>query len=430
MSNYKCIVAKIEKVVPIANASKVQVAVVLGEYTIVSKDLKVGDVGLFFPGGTQLSHEFCRYNNLYRDKNKNSDPTKGGFFEDNRKVKCQKFLGVKSEAFFCGLESLLFVGENAHLDLNVGDSFETLNGWEICKKYVCEESIKTKGEQKQKKPKVRVVPFFKEHVDTEQFKHNLHKIRKGDVITIQSKRHGTSGRSSITLVTQPLNKFQQLVNKVKPVFREKKEYQHVIGTRRVVLGEGNKDGFHGSEQFRVDIAEVIHPHLSEGVTAYYEIFGWANGKPIMPAHDVTKLKDKKYTKKYGNNVVYSYGLQEGQIGYHIYRVTYTTHSGETVDLTQAQLKKWCADRDLECSLDVCEPFVYDGDQEKLKALVEELTERPDVLTEDYTDPRHISEGVIIRCDRGTNTLLFLESKSYAFRAMESNVEVLDIEDAS
>ena len=76
--------------------------------------------------------------------------------------------------------------------------------------------------------------------------------------------------------------------------------------------------------------------------------------------------------------------------------------------------------------------MYDGDKDKLIELVDKLTERPEVLTEDYHDPSMISEGVIIRVDRNTLTPLFLKSKSYAFKVMEGLIseKEVDVEDIS
>jgi len=431
MSNYKGIVSKIEKVLPIEKADNIQIAVVLGEFTIVSKAAKEGDIGILFPSGTQLSEQYCHENNLFRDKSKNKDTEKAGFFDENRKVRCQKFLGVKSEAYFTTLESVAYTGVDIST-LTPLLSFEELNGITICTKFLSEK-VKKEKSVKQNKPKVKSVPFFKEHVETEQFKYNLHKINKGDLISIQSKRHGTSQRSGIQLVTKQLPKWKQHVNRFISLFKAATVYEHVVGTRRVVLNTPEKDGFHGSEAFRFEIANLILPFLSEGITVYYEVYGWANGKTIMPKHSLEAIKNKEYQKKYGKEVTYSYGCLEGTYGFHIYRVTYTTNSGEIIDLTQQQLVKWCNDRGLNPALDVVEPFIYDGDEEKLKVLVEQLTERPEVLTEDYTDPKHVSEGVIVRIDRGTTTPLFLKSKSFIFRCLEGHVQdtgEVDLEEVS
>lgn len=431
MSNYKGIISKIEKVLPIDKADNIQIAVVLGEYTIVSKSAKEGDVGILFPSGTQLSVQYCHENNLSRDKTKNKDLEKAGFFDDNRKVRCQKFLGVKSEAYFTTLDSVAYTGVDVN-SLELLTSFESLNDVEVCSKFLSEQAKKEKV-AKQNKPKVKSAPFFKEHVETEQFKHTLHKIQKGDLISIQSKRHGTSQRSGIQLVNKQLPKWKKLVNRYVNLFKAENVYEHVVGTRRVVLNAPEKEGFHGSESFRFEIAEKIRPFLSEGVTVYYEVYGWANGKPIMPKHSLEAIKNKEYQKKYGKEVTYSYGCMEGTYGFHIYRITYTTNSGEIVDLTQPQLVKWCSDRELNAALDVVEPFIYDGDEEKLKSLVEGLTERFELLTEDYTDPKHVSEGVIVRVDRRTLTPLFLKNKSFVFRCLEGHIQdtgEVDMEEVS
>lgn len=431
MSNYKGIIAKISKTIAIDKADNIQIALVLGEYTIVGKEAKEGDVGILFPSGTQLSEAYCHNNNLFRDKDRNKNSEKVGFFDENRKVRCQKFLGVKSEAYFATLDSVSFTGIDP-TSLELLSSFEQINGVDICNKFLSEE-VKKEKVAKQNKPKVKSAPFFREHVDTEQFKHNTHKIQKGDLISIQSKRHGTSQRSGVQLVAQQLPKWKILFNKYFNIFKAESVYEHIVGTRRTVINTPDKQGFHGSESFRHEIADKIKPFLTQGMTAYYEVYGWVNGKTIMPKHNIEAIKNKDYQKKYGKEVSYSYGCTEGTYGFHIYRITYTTHSGEVIDLTQPQLVKWCTDRELNPPLDVIDPFIYDGDQEKLKLLVDQLTERLEVLTEDYTDPRHVSEGVIVRCDRWTTTPLFLKSKSFAFRCLEGHVQdtgEVDLEEVS
>ena len=131
MSNYSCIVAKVDSVIEIPNADRIQLGKVLGESVVIAKSIEVGHVGLFFCTGTQLSEEFCKANNLFRDKTKNSDPEKSGFFENNRNVRAQPFLGCKSQGYFAELEALSFAGDISKL--KVGDKFEEFNKVGICK---------------------------------------------------------------------------------------------------------------------------------------------------------------------------------------------------------------------------------------------------------------------------------------------------------
>src|SRR5690554_3202944 len=95
---HKAIIAKITETTPIPGADRIHVAKVLGESVIVSKEWKEDMVGVLFPVDLQLSEEFCHHNNLFRDSEKNKDKTKKGFFENNRRVRAQPFLKVKSRS--------------------------------------------------------------------------------------------------------------------------------------------------------------------------------------------------------------------------------------------------------------------------------------------------------------------------------------------
>lgn len=432
MSNHQAIIARVTETIPIPGADNIHIAKVLGENVIVSKDVEVGYVGVLFPAEVQLSEEYCRVNNLFRHAHLNADPNKTGFFDDNRRVRAQPFLKVKSEAYFAGLESLDYIIKDAieNAELEIGVSFDTWYGRPICCKYISQatrDAIAKAGKTKQVKKKAET-PYFLKHVDTAQFKHSAHMIPKGALLTFQSKRHGTSGRSGITKVVVEHQGWKKFVNKLLPDFFPTETWKHIVGSRNVVLSDPDKVSFHGSEGFRFQVAAEIEPYLEKGMTAFYEIVGHVNGKPIMPQHSIKALKDKSFTKKYGDVITYNYGCKEHEYRFHIYRLTYLTESGKNVDFSQQQLEAWCKDRNLPYTLEVSLPEIYDGDIEKLAAKVEYLTERPDLLTEDFTDPSHISEGIIIRVDDGSLQPWFLKSKSFAFRALEGLCEVCDPED--
>jgi hypothetical protein len=422
----KAIVAKVSQTIDIPGADKIHVAVVLGENCIVSKDVGVGYVGVLFPADTQLSEEYCKENNLFRRSELNKDTTKAGFFEENRRVRVQPFLKVKSQAYFASLDSLAYADLKIY-DYSVGATFDELNGRKICDKYI---SIATREAlEKQNRPKAKKVsetPYFEKHVDSAQFKHNAALIPVGAMLSFTAKVHGTSHRSSFTKVIHTLPKWKQLINKVVPLFPVE-EWKHVVGTRNVVLTEG-KEGFHGSEQFRFDVMESLKPHMEKGLSIYGEIAGYANGKPIMAVHSTKSTKDKAFQKKYGESIVYKYNCAEHENYFFIYRITYLTQEGHNIDMTPAQIKMWCEQHGFNAPLEVAEPYFYDGDLEKLLAKVEELTERPDVLGADYIDPSHPGEGIIVRVDTGKTNPYFLKSKAYYFRVLEGLCESLDTED--
>ena len=422
----QAIIAKIDRVIEIPGANTIHVGVVLGESVIVSKEWGVGKVGVLFPVGVQLSEKMVFENSLSRNSNNNKNPEKKGFFEDNRRVRTQPFLKVKSEGFFAELDSLFWTGVK---DFELGYSFDTLNGHEVCKKYISEETRRKQGNVQVKQAKKNYAPYFEKHVDSDQFRHFMRNIPKGALLSFHHKVHGTSARVANTLVEVNLPKWKKFVNKFAPVFPTQ-EWKLVVGTRNVVLDGNPKDGFHGSEQFRYDVAKSLEPYLEKGMTVYGEIAGFANGTSIMPPHDTKVLKDKAFTKKYGEKVVYTYGCKEHEYRFHIYRITRLTHSGENVDMSQKEMEKWCEDRGILSTIEVHPQMIYNGDEDALKELVESLTELPETMTADVIDSSHPSEGIIIRADSGNKTPKFYKNKSYVFKCMEGICEVVDTEDAS
>lgn len=423
---HQAIVAKVESVHPISNADRIQVAKVLGESCIVSKDIQPGYVGVLFPADLALSEQYCHENNLNRDSSLNKDTSKKGFFDANRKVRAQVFLGVRSTAYFASLDSLKYASTE---ELLVGQTFNELSGVEICKRYVSpEQERKAANIAKSGQRKKNEIPLFLKHKDSAQFRHCVDNIPVGALLSFHSKRHGTSWRVGNLPVKQNLPKWKKLVNKVVDIFPEE-QYEIVVGTRNVVIKDSNKVGYHGSEKFRVDIADELAPHLGKGVCLYGEVVGFVNGKPIMNPHDIKTLKDSRYVNKYGKTVNYSYGCKEHEYKFFVYRMTVVGSDGNIYEVPQKQLEKWCQERNISHTLEVHPQVIYDGDSDKLKHLVEVLTEREDVLCEDYTDPTHISEGIIVRCDYADKTE-FYKSKSTPFRICEGILAQPDIEDMS
>lgn len=418
-------IAKIDKIEFVEGANTICRGYVLGTQIVIGKESKVGDIGIFFPSELQLSEEYCFENSLFRHSNLNKDNTKKSYFEDNRRVRSQPFLGIKSDGFFTSLESLSYTKYDIS-KLKVGDTTTELNGKVICQKYYNERTLRAisnRQKQNQKKKEIKA-PFFKEHLDTKQAKHYIDSIPVNSLVSIVSKSHGTSGRVSYTKIIHSLNKFKSLINKVIPIFKTE-SYEYITGSRRCVLypdKDKGKVGFHGSEQYRWDILDSLKPYLTKDMTIYFEIVGFVNGKPIMPIHDVTKLKDKRMVEKYGKSMTYKYGCKPHEYKVKIYRITFTTQNNESIDFTQSQLEDWCGKRGLFCCKPIVAPFIYDGNKENLTKLIERLTEREDELGEDYLDSECILEGIVLRFDCGELTPLFLKNKNYCFKLMEGIVQ--------
>lgn len=432
---YQAIVAKIDRTIEIPGADRIHIAVVLGSHVVVSKEWTKGHIGIFFQDGTQLSEKFCHDNNLHRDSTLNIDKEIKGFFETSRRVRTQPFLKVKSEGFFCGLNAT-DTFDVILTDNDLGVAFDKVGNDEVCRKYVSPQTLKAMANNNTKQSKVDYALEFNKHTDTDQLLMNAFKIPEGALISLHHKVHGTSARYSKSLVTTKLNWFQKMVNKhISPLFPTTK-IEYLCGTRNVVITNPEKEGFHGSEGYRFEVLEMLKPHLSEGMTIYGEIAGYANGKPIMGVHSVDTLKDKKFTKAYGKKVTYSYGCKESEYRFHVYRIT-LNRDGIEMDFSAKQVKKWCEDRGVNPPLDLVTPFIYDGNEEKLKALAIDVAENYNDRsgtkpTEDPIDSSHVNEGVVVRVDDETLVPKFYKYKTYAFRVMEGifKEKNVDLEDAS
>lgn len=443
MSKHLARIGKVDKIQEIVGADKIQTAIIYGFEVIVSKNVKENDIGIFFEASdTQLSPEYCKNNNLYRHSELNLDTTKAGYLEDNGKLKVQKFMKVKSEGLFMPFDSLDFT-KGDYSNLKNGDSFEEFNGVKICQKFFNARTESLKAGRVKAVKKIET-PLFHEHVDTEQLAYYIKSIPEGSLITISHKQHGTSHRVSYTKLIRevPDNKrnfFVKYWNKFLPKYRFSKREscdEYIAGSRRVVLmpEDTEKESFHGKESWRFDILEQFKPYLEKNMTVYMEVVGYVNNSPIMGTHDISKLKDSKFTKKYGTNIVYKYGCMEGEYKVYVYRISLTNPEGIEIDYSPKQLADWCEKRNFLYAKPLVSPFLYDGDDEKLMSLVKNIAERDELLCEDYSDPSHINEGVVIRVDNTKLIPSFFKYKTFPFKLMEGIIkqseDFVDLEDAS
>jgi hypothetical protein len=422
----KAFIAKIDRTEQIDGANTIQVGYVKGDRVIIGKGISEGEVGVYFPSELQLSEEYARQNNLYRDSDLNRDQDKKGFFENNRRVRAQAFMGVKSEGYFAPLASLYYLGYDVG-KLPVGTELSELMGKEICRKYISPRTIKAMSQKKANRFKIS---NFLEHVDTKQFKYYVDKIPPKATISFHAKVHGTSARVGYLNVTRPVKRtwLDRLLRRT----RTTQGYELVVGTRRTIVDTPDKESFHGPEQFRFDWAERLAPYLEKGMTVYGEIIGFANGRPIMGNHDITKVQDKALVEKYGKTQIYAYGCPPEENRFIIYRITMTNEDGHSIDYTVDQLKAWACKRGFEHTAEVHPRWTYFGNAEELCELVEQLTERPEELTECYVSPNQISEGIVVRVDYEDTTPTFYKNKSWAFKVMEgiAKENSVDMEDAS
>lgn len=339
-SNYCATIVKIHNLINLENCDNVVGFPVFGYQAIVGKDSKIGQLGVLFTAETQLSENFCKENNLFRKKELNKNSEKVGYFEENRRVKALKFRGHKSSALFMPIESLSYLNINTN-EFKEGDTFDTINGIEICKKYVIKD-YKSNRENKvggQSKIFKRVeAKLFPEHLDSENFFRDTHKYKDNDYIYVTQKLHGTSGRFGNILVKKQL-KWWEKVLKSFGVNVIENEYDYIAGSRRVIKDpktESNYNHYYNSDIWNQWLEKVKHL-IPKDYIFYGEIIGWTeDNSPIQ----------KNYT----------YNMESGKSELYIYRICKINQDGFSCDLSWVQVKEMCKNLGLKYCPDMWEGF--------------------------------------------------------------------------
>lgn len=435
---YAAIVTKLTNVRPHSNADKVQLATCHGNQVVIGLDCKDGDLGVYFPSDGQLSHEFCFANNLYRKADMNKYPNeKPGMFDENRRVRAQKFRGEISDGFWVPLHQFGFIQVTG---LNTeGFEFTEWQGVPICNKYINPNTLKQARENQGKKIKVaKTSIMFKEHFDTDHFGKHVKDFEHGQRLVVTEKLHGTSGRIAHVLVDKELT-FKDKVAKFFGVNVIDKEWKYLNGTRRVVLEETSGTQFH-DPTIRDKAFNLFKGNLRKGESVYFEIVGYeSTGAAIMPRVDTTKMGDKDFTKRYGKEMSYSYGCAEKECDVYVYRITNTNEDGHSVDLTWDDVKKRCDELGVKyvpelfvTSLDIIDAYSKLNDDRDIENL---FVEAIDTAAKGVSvlDDSHIREGVCVRIDNVGMTPKVYKHKSFEFKVLEGIIKdagVVDMEESN
>lgn len=334
--NYAAIVVELKNLIPLDNCDNVVHVNIFGNLVVVGKDTQAGDRVLYFPVETRLSPEYLSANNLYRDNTKNANLDEKGYFEDNGRIRCVKFRGHRSQGLVMPVASLLkFVDIKDLATLKLGDTFDNINGIQICEKFIPTTNSSKIGSKNQgKKPKEsRVVDGqFRFHVDTAHLGRNLHKITPDSIISITNKLHGTSFVVSKVLVKRKLNWFDKILQ-LFGVEIANTEYDMIYSSRKVIKNDGSKNYNH---YYKSDVwgaaAEKLKDHILDGMTIYGEIVGFTpSGEAIQGGYD------------YGHEVTHNeLGVANvNRFGVYIYRITYTNWAGQVFEFSAKQVQDWC-----------------------------------------------------------------------------------------
>lgn len=439
-------IVKVNKLRPHGNADRLQIADFFGNETCVPLEVAIGDKGIYFPTDLQLSVAFCEANNLVRKKDDAGNEI-GGFLDpDKRNVKTIRLRGEPSDGIYLPISALEFTGVDLD-SLEVGTTIESINGVEICRKYI----PRTKGNNKTapqgnkvRKKKAPKAPLFMEHADTEQLAYNLHAFKPGDQIEITLKMHGTSGRTGYLPVLKGYKR--SLLDRIlrregTPIY----DWGYVSGTRRVVL-DSYEGGFYGDNSFREKHSKTFEGKLHKGETVYYEIVGFTDtGAPIMGDAQNKKMNDKEFLKQYGEVTTFSYGCAPDggdEPEYHdencgapyivkgprsdiyVYRMTMTNEDGVVVEYTPDFMRYRCEQMGVKTVPVFTSFIVHPEDLEMDTRTVGEIVADCAEKYYDGPDPvgkTHIREGVVVRIINRPKFCAY-KHKNFAFKVLEGIIK--------
>ena len=335
-------------------------------------------------------------------------------------------------------------------ELKVGDTITVFNGVEICKKYIPRGNRRNSNNwvngKRVRKP-THIAPTFYEHIDSPQLAYSLGDFRVGDIIELTDKLHGTSGRTGYL----PLHKQAKRTIWDKILRRPGKEYTeygYVTGTRRVVLDDNHDGGYYDDNSFRLEMAKKFEGKLHQGEVVYYEIVGFINkNTPIMASVKNSKIKDKEFSKQYGEETVFSYGcdpdggwdyevdeiltaetndnaidgvatLKKPKCEVYIYRMTSVNEDGDVVEMSPDQVRYRCEQIGVK-TVPVFERFIIPENVnpgEYVLRKVEQYYDGPDPIGK-----THIREGVVARIVNRPNIAVF-KHKNFNFKVLESIIK--------
>lgn len=235
-------ICRIGETHPIEGADRIVSTTVNGFTMIISKEMKKGDIVVYFPVETAICEKYLSANNLYEigqfEKNSNAedikkiliesealpdDDTEGklqclskaksmcGFFNKYGRVRILKLKGKYSEGFIAHTDTLVKFDEslkNVNWEDYVGTSFDTINGEKFCEKFVPVLGNRRRingpsGQSRWRKTMKKLRAFksiipgeFCFHYETVKLQSEMDKLSPDDNVTITLKFDGTSAISN------------------------------------------------------------------------------------------------------------------------------------------------------------------------------------------------------------------------------------------
>lgn len=420
--NYAALVIEVPTPVKLPNSDKLYGIGVAGIEVVVDSSWleRVGEKAVLFPAEAQLSHPLAAYANLYRHAELNDDPEEVGYLEDNRRIRPLKLRGNMSKGLILPLEKVAAVAGAFPEDFEVGQSFDTVNGVEISRKYVLpvKGGTMTKEQAKLAKAFKRVdEKVFPMHIDTEQYERNEGHVEPDDIVIVTQKLHGTSVRFGNVPVKVEHTFWERLAKKLGIRVRET-EFDLIAGSRKVIKDPKSttQNHFYADDVWS-EAAQWYGRDLPKGFMVFGELVGFTpSGEPIQKGYTYEELP----------------GIRE----LYVYRVAIVNEDGVLRDLSWDQVKKFTYAYGMKHA-----PELWRGP--KLALSLESFAEKN--FYAEYTNPALIGapvyidrpialskggtgkdEGIVLRVDRGGDVPYLLKYKNNSFYLHEA--EELDNEE--
>ncbi|PJE24753.1 MAG: hypothetical protein CK431_04470 [Mycobacterium sp.] len=375
-------------------------------------DIAAGDLRVLFTAETRLDTEYARENNLFRDTLLNKDAGETGYLENNARVKAIRLRKNNSNALLMPLSSLAYTGYDVST-LQPGDTFDTLNGHAICRKYV-PRGAAGRGATQRQGPKVRQridQKQFPMHLDTEHLFRNLHVFHADRHVVVTQKLHGTSWRGGRVPALRRKSWLERVVvNKWLRIATPDTAHEDVFGSRRVIKGRDDNNHYYDSDVW-TEFGKRVEGKIPENFIVYGELVGWVDtDTPIQKG--------------------YTYDLLPGQNELYVYRVATVNSAGVIADLSWAGVKEFCAAAGLKHAPEIEAGTVIAESDDAV--MIDEWSRQylDQKLADTYrqalplSNPKSVDEGICVRIE-GMVPRIF-KAKSPIF--LEHETRLLDTGD--
>lgn len=418
--NYLAKVIKIENLRKHSNADRLQITTIDGNNVITGLNAREGMLYVYFPLECAVNKEYLAYSNSFSDNNLNKDKEIKGYFPSTGRVRATRLRGEKSEGYIVPASDITnwLETQNKSFEIteeHVNQEFDLICDLEICRKYVV-KYVRQQSTQKNQTKKAKVSRLVDEqfhfHIDTPQLKKFIGEVHPEDYISITRKLHGTSAVFSKILCVKPLNWFERLLKNL-GVNIVDTHYDLVYSSRKVVKNgyidesEANHNHFYTSDIWG-HCARNYDAFMKNGISLYGEIVGYTpEGAEIQKGYD--------------------YGCEPKTHDFYVYRVTYTSVSGDVYEMSPREMKSYCDRFGIKVV-----PEIYYGKAKDLYDIPVENHWHENFLNklcEDFLEKecdlcknKVPDEGICLRVDKPLDIQVY-KLKSFAF--LERETKLLD-----